>query len=173
MNLASLLTINGYPVSPIIAKLWKEGEKQLRNGPNGDELLLNNRAPDAGDVIKLPTLAKTMHLIAQFGKKGFYEGEVANSIVNFLESLGSVMSLEDLKNHSSTMVDPISVNYHGIDVFEIPPNSQGLTALLALNVLEEYNLKEMDPYSAKYLHIMIETMRLSFADANWFITDPE
>jgi gamma-glutamyltranspeptidase/glutathione hydrolase len=167
------LAENGYPVSPIIAHLWENGEAQLRNGPNAKELLLNNRAPEVGEIIKLPTLAKTMKLIVQFGKKGFYEGEVATSIINFLESVGNVMSLDDLKNHQSTEVEPISVNYQGIDIYEMPPNGQGLTALLALNILEEFNLKEMDPYSADYLHIMIESMRLAFADARWFITDSE
>ncbi|MHA2102942.1 MAG: gamma-glutamyltransferase [Candidatus Hodarchaeales archaeon] len=167
------LAENGYPVSPIIAYLWKKGETQLRNGPNAGELLLDNRVPEIGEIIKLPTLAKTMKLIAQLGKKGFYEGEIASSIIELLQSLGNVMTLDDLKNHQSSVVEPISVNYRGIDIFEIPPNGQGLTALLALNILEEFNLNEMDPYSADYLHIMIESMRLAFTDAKWFITDPE
>jgi gamma-glutamyltranspeptidase/glutathione hydrolase len=167
------LAENGYPVSPIIAHLWKNGEAQLRNGPNAGELLLDNRVPEVGEIIKLPTLAKTMKLIAQLGKKGFYEGEIASSIINFLDSVGNVMSLDDLKNHQSTFVDPISVNYRGIDVYEIPPNSQGLTALLALNILEEFDLQNKDPYSSNYLHLMIEAMRLAFADGRWFITDPD
>ncbi|OLS25364.1 MAG: putative gamma-glutamyltransferase YwrD [Candidatus Heimdallarchaeota archaeon LC_3] len=167
------LAENGYPVSPVVALSWKSGEKQLRHGPNAKELMINNRAPNPGELMKIPTLAKTMRAITEQGKKGFYEGVVAESIIDLLNSLGGVMTLDDLKNHKSIFVDPISVNYHGIDIYEIPPNGQGITALLALKILEEFNLEEKNPYSAEYLHIMIEAMRLAFADSRWYVTDPE
>ena len=167
------LAENGYPVSPLVAYSWKMGEKQLRNGPNADELLLNGRPPIKGEIMKIPTLANTLKLISEHGKAGFYEGKVAEAIVELLQSMGGVMTLDDLKNHNSSFVEPISTNYKGIDVFEIPPNGQGITALIALNILEEFGLEKYQYHSKEHLHIMIEAMRLAFADSQWYVADPE
>ncbi|MFW9928249.1 MAG: gamma-glutamyltransferase [Candidatus Thorarchaeota archaeon] len=167
------LAEKGYPVSPLIAKSWANGERQLRTGPYADELLKDGHPPKTGETMKIPTLAKTMRKIAEYGKSGFYEGEVAEAIIDLLSSKGSVMSLEDLKNHESSLVDPIKTNYRGVDLYEIPPNGQGITVLIGLNILEEFDLSEIDPQSTNYYHLLIEAMRIAFADSRWYVTDPE
>ncbi len=117
--------------------------------------------------MKMPYLAQTFREVAANGKKAFYEGRIAKAIVDVVQSRGSVLSLEDLKTHYSTMDTPISVNYRGIDVrwlyvisheqiWEIPPNGQGITALMALNVLEGFDLASLKHNSKEYLHLMIE-----------------
>lgn len=106
--------------------------------------------------MKLPYLAQTFREVAKHGKKGFYEGRIAQEIVDLIQSKGGVMTLDDLKSHQTTMDEPISVNYRGIDVWEIPPNGQGITALMALNILEGFDLEKLDHNSAEYLHLLIE-----------------
>ncbi len=167
------LAENGYPVSLLTAQSWARGVPQLKNGPYGDQMLINGKAPMAGQIMKMPNLARTFRELIEHGKAGFYEGRIAESIVDLLQSLGGVMTLDDLKNHTSTMVDPISTNYHGFDIYEIPPNGQGITALIALNILEDIDLASMNPLSADYYHILIEAMRLAFADTRQYVTDPE
>ena len=166
------LAENGFPVSPITSYYWKRGVPQLRNGPNASEMLINDKAPDPGEKMIMPMLAKTFKLISQYGKAGFYEGEVAQSIVDLLEPLGGMMTLDDLKNHKSTFDEPISVTYRNKTVYEIPPNGQGLTALLALNILEEFDFSSITRLSTKHLHLMIEALRIAFADTRWYIADP-
>ena len=167
------LAENGFPVSPITAVSWQRGVPQLLNGPYGDELLINGRAPQAGEKIKLPTLANTLRELAEHGKAGFYEGPIAEAIVELVQSMGSFMTLDDLKNHYNTYDKPISINYRGIDVWELPPNGQGITALIALNILEEYDISSFKHLSVEHLHLLIESLRLAFADTRWYVADPE
>ncbi|MHA2253493.1 MAG: gamma-glutamyltransferase family protein, partial [Candidatus Kariarchaeaceae archaeon] len=169
---ATELASDGFPVAPLTAMGWARGVDQLNNGPNAEEMLIDGRAPQVGQIMKIPNLAKTFTEVADHGKAGFYEGRVAESIIELIQSMGGVMSLDDLKNHRSTYDDPISVNYRGIDVFEIPPNAQGITALIALNILEEFELEGMDPSSPEYLHLLIEAMRIAFADTRHYVADP-
>lgn len=167
------LAKNGYPVSDLTAMSWSRGaEFQLSNGPYGNEMLLNGKAPRAGELMKIPTLANTFETVAEHGSVGFYEGRIAEKVIEILKMKGGVMELDDLKEHKSTFEDPISVNYHGIDVYEIAPNGQGITALIALNILEEFDLESMDPYSSQHLHTLIEAMRIAFADTRWYVADP-
>jgi gamma-glutamyltranspeptidase/glutathione hydrolase len=166
------LAEKGYPVAPLTAGFWKRGMDRLKQGPYADEMLRNGNAPNAGEIMKLPTLARTFRELAEHGKSGFYEGRIAEAIVELLQSMGGMMSLEDLKHHTNTFDDPISVNYKGIDVFEMPPNGQGITALIALNILEEFNFTSEGHSSVKHLHLMIEAMRLAFADTRWYVADP-
>jgi gamma-glutamyltranspeptidase/glutathione hydrolase len=166
------LAEKGYPVAPLTAASWQRGVDQLKQGPYADEMLRNGNAPKAGEIMKLPTLAQTFRELAEHGKSGVYEGRIAEAIVELLQSLGGKMSLEDLKHHSNTFDDPISVNYKGIDVFEIPPNGQGITALIALNILEEYDFTSMEHSSFQHMHLIIEAMRLAFADTRWYVADP-
>jgi len=163
----------GFPVSPITARAWEWGVPKLMNGPHSEELLINGRAPRAGEIMKNKNLARTFRALAEHGKAGFYEGRVAEEIVRVLESMGGVMTLEDLKNHYNTFPEPITTNYKGLDVYEIPPNGQGITALIALNIIEEYDFTDIPHGSAQHLHILIEAMRLAFADARWYVADPE
>lgn len=166
------LAEEGFPVSSLTARAWQYGVTQLKNGPYSEELLINGQAPKPGQIMKNPFLANTFKALIEYGKAGFYEGRIAKAIVDLLSSLGGVMSLDDLKNHHSTFDDPIHVNYKGLEVFEIPPNGQGITALLALNILEEFNIEQMEHSSVEHLHVLIETMRIAFADTRWYVADP-
>jgi gamma-glutamyltranspeptidase/glutathione hydrolase len=170
---AILLGEEGFPVSPITSRAWRMGVPRLMTGPNYEELLIDGHAPASGEVMKNPNLARTFREVAEHGKAGFYEGRVAEEIVRVLAQLGGVMTLDDLRNHYNTFPEPITTNYKGLDVFEIPPNGQGITALLALNILEEFDLDSVPHGSTKHLHTLIEAMRLAFADTRWYVADPE
>ncbi len=167
------LAEKGFPVSPITAYSWKRGEKQLKQWGKKSELLINGRSPHAGEIMKNPNLAKVFREIVEHGTAGFYEGWVAEKIVKTLEKFGGVLTLEDLKEHRNTYPEPISINYKGVNVYEIPPNGQGITALIGLNIIENFEITLYRHNSAQYLHLLIETMRLAFADSRWYVTDPE
>lgn len=166
------LAEGGFPVSPITARAWAGGVHWLKSGPYGDELLLSGRAPGSGEVMKNPTLGKSLRDVAEHGKAGFYEGRISEAIVELLHLKGGTMTLDDLKRHASTFDDPITVNYRGVDVWEIPPNGQGIATLIALNVVEGYDLKKIHYDSPQRLHMLIEAMRIAFADTRWFVADP-
>ena len=167
------LARDGFPVAPITARSWARGSQtQLTNSPNGGELLKQGIAPKAGELMKIPTMAQTFEEVAEYGKAGFYEGRVAESIIDIIHDMGGYMSMEDLKSHTTTFETPISTNYRGYDIYEIPPNGQGLTALIALNMLENDDISSMNPLSAEYYHLLIEVMRLAFADGRHYIADP-
>jgi len=163
----------GFPVSPITARAWQSGIPQLKNGPHYEELLIKGKAPKAGEIMKNKNLAESFREVAEKGKPGFYEGRIADEIVKVLGNLGGTMTLDDLEKHHSTYPEPININYKGLDVFEIPPNGQGITALIALNIVEEFDFTDIPHGSVKHLHILIEAMRLAFADARWYVADPE
>lgn len=163
----------GVPISPLTAYYWQRGvEKQLSQAYNGTELTINGRAPHAGEIWRNFGLAKTMQLIAEGGKTAFYQGAPAESIVAALNAAGGCMTLDDLAAHTTTWEDPITIDYHGVRIWECPPNGQGLAALLALNLLEEFDLAALPPLSPQRLHLEMEAMRLAFADAFQFIADP-
>jgi gamma-glutamyltranspeptidase/glutathione hydrolase len=166
------LAEGGFPVSPLTARAWANGVPLLKSGPYGDEILINGRAPGAGELMRNLTLARSMREVVEHGKAGFYEGRVAEAIVELLHLKGGTMTLEDLKGHTSTFDEPITVNYRGVDVWEIPPNGQGITALIALNVLEGFNLNKVSYDSPQRLHLIIEAMRTAFADTRWYVADP-
>ncbi len=166
------LAEGGYPVSPLTARAWANGVSFLKSGPYGDEMLINGRAPGAGEIMKNLTLARSMREVVEHGKAGFYEGRVAEAIVELLALKGGTMTLEDLKKHRSTFDEPITVNYRGVDVWEIPPNGQGITALIALNVLEGFRFTNLPYDSPQRLHLLIEAMRTAFADTRWYVADP-
>ncbi|KAK6530368.1 hypothetical protein TWF694_003724 [Orbilia ellipsospora] len=187
------LAENGYPVTEITGKLWKIGEKSLvDSSPNGNEMLVppnasNNKfhAPAPGEIMVMKTLAETFRTLARDGKKGFYEGRIAEEIVKAVRARGGVITLEDLKKHGeigSQFVEPISifVEKFGVDVWECPPNGQGIVALMTLGILEALEkskvispIEEMEHNSVHYLHCIIEALRIAFADALWYVTDPE
>jgi gamma-glutamyltranspeptidase / glutathione hydrolase len=169
---AILLAIRGFPVAPLTALAWSTGVGKLKKAPNGNELLRDGVAPEPGQIFKNPRLAKVLMAIAEHDKAGFYDGWVAKSIVDTLEAIGGIMTLDDLKVHRSTFDTPITINYRGIDVHEIPPNGQGITALMALNILEGFDLSGLNPESPDYYHLLIESLRLAFSDARQFVADP-
>jgi gamma-glutamyltranspeptidase/glutathione hydrolase len=168
------LAREGFPVAPLTAYSWQRGvERQLRSAPNGHELTINGRGPKPGEIFRNPNLAHTFEMVAREGKSAFYQGEIAEAIVDVINAAGGCMSMNDLASHTSTWEEPISVTYHGLRVYECPPNGQGITALMALNILEEFDLASFDPLSTEKLHLMIEALRLAFADSRWYVADPK
>ncbi|MBL8046156.1 MAG: gamma-glutamyltransferase family protein [Anaerolineales bacterium] len=168
------LAEHGFPVAPLTAHFWARGaERQLKTARGGQALLINGHAPRAGEIFRNPGLARTFRAVAEGGPEAFYNGEIARAIVNVLQQSGGVMELEDLAAHTSTWEEPISVSYRGHRVWECPPNGQGLTALLALNILEGFDLAALPPLSVDRWHLLIEALRLAFADARWYISDPQ
>ncbi len=162
---------DGYPVHPVFGAAWAATEQFLRHSLNTEEYLPNGGAPKVGQIVKLPGLANTLQLIADGGPAAFYSGPVADAIISTLQGAGSVMTHDDLRQHQSTWNDGISTNYRGIEVFEHPPNGQGLAALQALNIAEGWDLGSMPWDSSQRLHLMVEAMRLAFADARYYIAD--
>ncbi len=167
------LAENGFPVAPLTSRSWGLGVPKLKSGPHAEEMLIDGRAPMVGELMRNPTLARTFRTLAEHGKPGFYEGRIAKAIIELLSSKGGVMTTDDLKVHRSTFPEPISVDYKGTEVYEIPPNGQGITALIALNVLHEYDWEGVEHSSVRHLHTLVEAMRLAFADARWYVADPD
>ncbi len=162
----------GFPVAPLTAYYWAGGAKrQLASALGGRQLLLDGRAPKAGEVFRNPGLAHTFRAIAAQGKEAFYEGEIAKKIAAAVQASGGVMTTGDLAAHHSTWDEPIHTTYRGIRLWECPPNGQGLVALLALNLLSELTLPD-DALGVERLHLLIESLRLAFADAHRYIADP-
>ena len=167
------LAEEGFPVAPVTAHFWAGGAKrQLTSAPNGRELTIDGRAPQAGEIFRNPGLARTLKTIAAGGKAAYYEGQIAAAIAKVIKQAGGCLAESDLAAHVSTWEAPIAVDYRGLRVHECPPNGQGLTALLALNILEGFDLAGMDPLGADRLHLLIESLRLAFADARWYVADP-
>ncbi len=167
------LAEDGFPVAPLTSYYWSRGaEGQLKSALNGGELTIDGRGPKAGEIFRNPGLAKTFKVIAEKKAEGFYQGSIAEAIVGVIKEAGGCMSAEDLASHVSTWETPISVNYHGLRVHECPPNGQGITALIALNLLEGFELSLLESLSPEKMHLMIEAMRLAFADARWYVADP-
>jgi gamma-glutamyltranspeptidase/glutathione hydrolase len=167
------LAEEGFPVAPLTAHFWSRGaDRQLKSSLNGGELLLDGRAPRAGEIFSNPGLARTLKVVAEKGASGYYQGQIAEAIVSVIKEAGGCLTIDDLVSHVSTWEEPISVDYHGLRVYECPPNGQGITALIALNILEGYELRGLDSLSTEKFHLMIEALRLAFADARWYVSDP-
>ena len=164
---------HGFPVSEVISDHWQVGGARLSAGPAGSELLLDGSPPAAGDVMKIPTLAKSLRTVAEGGSDAFYNGPIAEKICDFVQSLGGWLAADDMEAHESTWVDPIHINYRGYDCWQCPPPSQGVNALMALNIAEGIDLHGMGFQSAETFHHLIESMRLAFADSLQYVTDPE
>jgi gamma-glutamyltranspeptidase / glutathione hydrolase len=168
------IATDGFPVSPKTATFWDC--KKLRKSKYGKDMLMKNGvdAPGAGEIFQNLHLAQCLKEIGEQGpRKAFYEGRIGKEIVDIVQARGGVLTMEDLRNHKTEFPEPMKINYRGIDVYEHPPNGQGLCALLGLNILKESPLKNAAaPYdSATRLHYQIEAMRLAFADGRHYITD--
>jgi len=167
------LASDGFPVAPLTSWFWKRGAgRQLQSAPNGRELTLDGRGPEPGEIFRNPGLARTFSAIAEGGRQAFYEGEIAAAIVAVLKQVGGRMAESDLAEHVSTWETPISADYRGLRVYECPPNGQGLAALLALNILDGFDLAPLASLSTERTHLVIEALRLAFADARWHVADP-
>jgi gamma-glutamyltranspeptidase/glutathione hydrolase len=166
------LADDGFPVAPLTAYYWSRATKVLAAAPGGLALTVDGRAPRAGEIFRNPGLARTLRAVAEGGREAFYRGQIAESIASAVQAAGGVLSLDDLAAHCSTWDEPISTTYRGLRIWECPPNGQGLTALLALNVLEGFDLGGLDPLGAERWHLMVEALRLAFADTRWHVADP-
>jgi len=167
------LAREGFPVGPITSNAWALGvEEQLNSAPNGRELTINGRAPRPGEIFCNPGLSRTFEAIARGGASAFYQGEIAEAIVSVINEAGGCMAPDDLASHASTWEEPISVTYRGLCVYECPPNGQGITTLIALNILEGFNLGAYPSLSTERIHLLIEALRLAFADSRWYVADP-
>jgi gamma-glutamyltranspeptidase/glutathione hydrolase len=167
----------GFPVTELIAFYWHFGPEVYKDLPGGflETYTLDgkSRTPAKGDIFRNPALAKTLRLIGEKGRDAFYKGEVADKIDKFMRENGGFLRKADFEKHTSTWVDPVSTNYRGYDVFELPPNGQGVATLQILNILEGFDLKSMGRNSAETLHAMIEAKKIAWADRAKFYADPE
>jgi gamma-glutamyltranspeptidase/glutathione hydrolase len=160
-------------VSEIIAQQWQAAVPVLSQFPaSAQTYLVDGKAPQAGNVHRQPNLAHTLQLLASEGKDVFYRGDIARRIVQFSQATGGFLTLEDLASHSTEWVEPLRTDYRGYAVLELPPNGQGITALMVLNVLEQFNVGAIEYGSAAYYHLLIEATKQAFADRNRYVADP-
>lgn len=175
LNLAQVLepaifyASEGFPVSPIIATSWSFG-------PVGNPALPKTFTPDGkplrfGDIFKNPDLARFFEIIARDGPDAFYQGEIADRIVKFSQQHGGRFSMRDFREHTADWIEPVSASYRGYDVWELPPNGQGIAALQMLNMLEQFDIGSMEPNSAEHLHLCIEAKKLAFEDRAVYYAD--
>jgi gamma-glutamyltranspeptidase / glutathione hydrolase len=164
----------GFPVTEVIAGYWRSGEAELKKTPDAAATYLpGGHAPKAGEVFRNPRLAATYNTIAEQGPNAFYQGPIAEKIVEFSRKKGGYFELRDFTEHRSDWVEPVSTNYRGYDVWELPPNGQGIAVLQMLNLLEPYDLRSMGAGSAEFLHLFLEVKKLAYADRARFYSDPE
>ena len=169
----------GYPVSPIVARFWQEGIDALTPYKNNPAIAPwfatfdvhgNGVAPQTGEMVTLPDHAKTLRILADSYCESYYRGELAQKLVEFSDKTGGYLSLEDLADYRAEWVEPVHINYHGYDVWEMPPNGHGITALMALNILKGMEIGAKD--TGDTFHKQIEAMKLAFADGMHYIADP-
>ncbi len=165
----------GFPVTEIIAHQWDliVAFGVLQHADALRTFTRNGNAPTLGEVFRIPDLADSMQAISEEGTAAFYRGVLTEKIVDFSDRNGGVLGLDDFVSHHATWVEPICTDYRGHRLYEIPPNGQGLTALIALNILEQFDLGSAALGSTESMHLRIEAMKLAFADRNRYIADPE
>ena len=175
----------GFPLSQVIAYYWEGNVDAFRE--NSDLIPTDNwkdtyliegengemRAPNEGEVFRNPDLANTLETIAQNGTEAFYEGEIARTIADYAERTGGYLRMDDFREHEANWVDPVSVDYRGVEVFELPPNGQGIAALQMLQILKGYDVADMGLNSTDYLHVQTEAKKLAFEDRARFYADPD
>jgi len=170
----------GAAIAEISAALWSLGDADLHSSEHVSKMLTNfddtyrvlDGPPAAGTVFRNPDLAKTYRYLAEHGRDGFYRGKIAKRIVNYVREMGGYISMDDMSSHRSTWVDPVSTNYRGYDVFQLPPNGQGMAVLQMLNILEGFDIASMGSGSAEYWHAFIEAKKLTYEDLAKYYSDP-
>ena len=163
---------NGFPVTELVSYYMKKASKNFDMYPNFKETYyINGTTPKKGQIFQNKDLANTLKVIAKKGRKGFYEGEIAKAMSDFIIEQGGFLSHDNLKNHKSEWIDPVSTNYRGFDIWELPPNGQGIAALQILNLLEAYDIKSMGFGSAEYIHHFTEAKKIAFADRAKYYAD--
>ena len=163
----------GAPISEVIAHYWELNARSLAKYPGFREVYMpGGKTPATGDVFRNPDLAQTYTRIAELGRDGFYKGDVARAIEESVRSQGGFLGAEDLERHTSEWVDPVSMNYRGYDVWELPPNGQGIAALQILGILEGFDVRSMGFGSPEHVHAFVEAKKLAFEDRAKFYADP-
>jgi len=164
----------GFPVTEIIAGYWQGSQSGLLKWPDSARTYLpGGRAPAAGEIFSNPQLAASYRAIAQDGPAAFYQGSIARKIVEFSQANGGYFSLRDLADHHSDWVEPVTTSYRGYDVWELPPNGQGIAALQMLNLIEPHDVRKMGRGSPEWFHLFTEAKKLAFADRAKFYSDPD
>lgn len=173
LNPAIQYADNGFPLSEVIAYYWRSGRRLRRYPGFAETYLPDGQAPKKGEIFRNPMLAKTLSRIAEGGRDEFYKGDIARTIDQYMKDNGGFLSYEDLASHQSEWVEPVSANYRGYDVWELPPNGQGIAALQILKILEGYDLKTAGFGSAQHVHYFTEAKKLAFEDRAKFYADPD
>jgi len=163
----------GYPVSEVIASYWAGAEELFTYYHAREAFLFDDEAPDVGETVRLPRLGESMRKIAERGADVVYEGEIAEAIAEEVQSQGGFMTVDDLAGFEVEWPDPISTTYNGAEVYELPPNNQGLIALEALNIAAELGAGEHDYDTAERVHYFAEALKLAFHDGHRYIADPQ
>ena len=164
----------GFPVSEVISESWENSVPIHDRWPGFKETFtINGRAPLEGEIFRNPGLADTLEKIGDWGREAFYEGEIAKKIESYLSKLGGFIKEKDLSDHQSNWIEPVSTNYRGYQVWELPPNSQGIAVLQMLNILEDYDIRNMGFGAAEYIHHFVEAKKIVFEDRARFYADPE
>ena len=163
----------GFSVAPRVALDWGLAAGRLaKDAGAARHFLFNGRAPETGDIVKFPALAATLKAIAQGGPRALYEGPIADDIAATVAARGSFVTARDLAEHAGNPATPVTTSYRGLDVVELPPNTQGMTALVLLNIMERFDLGALDPGGAERLHLLIEASRLAYAVRDTHVADP-
>ena len=164
---------NGFPVTELIAYYLDGSSKRFKDYPNfADVWMKNGATPKKGEMFKNPELANTYKQIANTYGEAFYKGDIAKNIATFIQEQGGLLAVEDLANFIPEWIDPVSTNYRGYDVWELPPNGQGIAALQILNILENFDISSMELDSAEYVHLFTEAKKLAFEDRAYYYADP-
>ncbi len=164
---------NGFPVSELIAYYIQGTARYMQDLPHFRETYMpGGEAPEKGKMFSNPRLARTLSMIAEGGRDVYYQGEIAQTIADHMKEVGGFITYEDLASHTSEWVDPVSTNYRGYDVWELPPNGQGIAALQMLNILEEYDIASMGFGSAEYIHTLVEAKKIAYEDRAKYYADP-
>jgi gamma-glutamyltranspeptidase / glutathione hydrolase len=163
---------NGFPVTELIGYYLDRSVSRLGHFPNFRETYMpEGKMPAKGEIFRNPRLANTYAILARDGRDAFYRGEIARTIASHVQETGGFLSIEDLASHTSTWVEPVSANYRGYDVWQLPPNGQGIAALQMLNILEQYDIASMGLYSAEYIHLFTEAKKLAYEDRAKYYAD--
>lgn len=164
----------GFPLSELIAYYWERNARRLSAYPNFRKTFMpRGRSPRKGERFRNPDLAKTLEILAEKGRDAFYKGQIARTIASYLQAKGGFLTFEDFARHRSEWVQPVFAEYRGYELWELPPNGQGIAALQLINILEEFDFADKDLFSVDYIHTFVEAKKLVFEDRARYYADPQ